>query len=183
MNKELKVKITLRADSSSAWASVNPVLLKGEAGYEVDTGKLKFGDGTTKWSDLTYFVGNVDLSGYMTLAEYKGSGAGVVKAADKLQTARKINGVGFDGTADITIKDNTKIPTSEKGAKNGVATLDNNGLVPSTQLPSYVDDVIEGYYSEGKFYKEQSHTTLIKGESGKIYVDLDPSAKFVIPRS
>lgn len=48
MNKELKVKITLRADSSSAWASVNPVLLKGEAGYEVDTGKLKFGDGTTK---------------------------------------------------------------------------------------------------------------------------------------
>lgn len=114
----------------------------------------------------------------MTLAEYKGSGAGVVKAADKLQTARKINGVGFDGTADITIKDNTKIPTSEKGAKNGVATLDNNGLVPSTQLPSYVDDVIEGYYSEGKFYKEQSHTTLIKGESGKIYVDLDPSAKF-----
>lgn len=178
MNKELKVKITLRADSSSAWASVNPVLLKGEAGYEVDTGKLKFGDGTTKWSDLTYFVGNVDLSGYMTLAEYKGSGAGVVKAADKLQTARKINGVGFDGTADITIKDNTKIPTSEKGAKNGVATLDNNGLVPSTQLPSYVDDVIEGYYSEGKFYKEQSHTTLIEGESGKIYVDLDPSAKF-----
>ncbi len=178
MNKELKVKITLRADSSSAWASVNPVLLKGEAGYEVDTGKLKFGDGTTKWSDLTYFVGNVDLSGYMTLAEYKGSGAGVVKAADKLQTARKINGVGFDGTADITIKDNTKIPISEKGQKNGVATLDNNGLVPSTQLPSYVDDVIEGYYSEGKFYKEQSHTTLIKGESGKIYVDLDPSAKF-----
>lgn len=40
MNKELKVKIALRADSSSAWASVNPVLLKGEAGYEVDTGKL-----------------------------------------------------------------------------------------------------------------------------------------------
>lgn len=53
MNKELKVKIALRADSSSAWASVNPVLLKGEAGYEVDTGKLKFGDGTTNKNEAT----------------------------------------------------------------------------------------------------------------------------------
>lgn len=51
-------------------------------------------------------------------------------------------------------------------------------MIPSTQLPSYVDDVIEGYYSNGKFYKDQKHTTAITGESGKIYVDLDPSAKF-----
>ena len=32
---------------------------------------------------------------------------------------------------------------SEKGANSGVATLDANGLVPSSQLPSFVDDVIE----------------------------------------
>ena len=36
-----------------------------------------------------------------------------------------------------------KISTSEKGANNGVATLDSNGKVPSTQLPSFVDDVLE----------------------------------------
>ena len=178
MNKELKVKITLRADSAAQWTEVNPVLLKGEAGYEVDTGKLKFGDGTTSWADLPYFVGNVDLSGFMKSSEFKGSGDGVVKAADKLQTARLINGVAFDGTSDITVTDNTKIAISEKGVKNGVATLDGSGMIPSTQLPSYVDDVIEGYYSDGKFYKEQEHTTAITGESGKIYVDLDPSAKF-----
>ena len=32
-----------------------------------------------------------------------------------------------------------------KGKANGFASLDGNGLVPSSQLPSYVDDVIEVY--------------------------------------
>ena len=59
-----------------------------------------------------------------------------------------------------------------KGQKNGLAELDSNGRVPSNQLPSYVDDVIEGYYYNSKFYKESSHTTEIDGESGKIYTDL-----------
>ena len=36
-----------------------------------------------------------------------------------------------------------QIPVEEKGVANGVATLDSMGKVPSIQLPSYVDDVIE----------------------------------------
>ena len=40
------------------------------------------------------------------------------------------------------------------------------------------DDVIEGYLSEGKFYKESAHTTEITGESGKIYVDLTSSKTY-----
>lgn len=62
---------------------------------------------------------------------------------------------------------------SVDGGVTGVATLDANGLVPSAQLPSYVDDVIEGYYYNGKFYEEAAHTTEITGETGKIYVDID----------
>lgn len=54
------------------------------------------------------------------------------------------------------------ILSTEKGAANGVATLDSNGTVPSSQLPSYVDDVLE-YASQSAF-----PTT---GETGKIYVD------------
>ena len=61
---------------------------------------------------------------------------------------------------------------NSKGQANGLATLDSSGRVPSSQLPSYVDDVIEGYYYNSKFYKEESHTTEITGESGKIYTDL-----------
>ena len=52
------------------------------------------------------------------------------------------------------------------------AELDSNGFVLSSQLPSYVDDVVEGYLSNSKFYKESTYTTQITGESSKIYVDL-----------
>lgn len=65
-----------------------------------------------------------------------------------------------------------KLNASLKGVANGVAELDANGKVPSAQLPSFVDDVIEGYYYNSKFYKESAHTTEITGEGGKIYVDL-----------
>ena len=47
-----------------------------------------------------------------------------------------------------------------------------NGKVPSDQLPSYVDDVINGYYHDNKFYEDSSFQTEITGEEGKIYVDL-----------
>ena len=88
-------------------------------------------------------------------------------SATKLETVRTINGVSFDGTANITISatDSTaRIASSEKGVPNGVATLDASGLVPSTQLPSYVDDVLE-YANTAGFP--------VTGETAKIYVALD----------
>lgn len=66
----------------------------------------------------------------------------------------------------------TPINSSLKGANNGLAELDSTGKVPSSQLPSFVDDVIEGYLNGGKFYEESSYVTAITGESGKIYIDL-----------
>lgn len=48
-----------------------------------------------------------------------------------------------------------------------------NGKVPASELPSYVDDVIEGYYDNGTFYEDSAHTTPLTGETGKIYIDLD----------
>lgn len=50
------------------------------------------------------------------------------------------------------------------GKAGGFASLDSGGKVPSSQLPSYVDDVVE-YASRSSF-----PTT---GEGGKIYVALD----------
>ena len=58
--------------------------------------------------------------------------------------------------------ENNIIPKSAKGTANGVAELDANGKVPSSQLPSYVDDVLE-YSAKSSFPAT--------GESGKIYVD------------
>lgn len=46
------------------------------------------------------------------------------------------------------------------------------GKIPSDSLPSYVDDVIEGYYINDFFYLNKEGTQIIAGETGKIYVDL-----------
>ena len=70
------------------------------------------------------------------------------------------------------------IKTNTKGVAGGVASLGTDGKVPSSQLPSYVDDAIEGYFYNSKFYKESAHTTQITGESGKIYVDLSTNKTY-----
>ena len=65
-----------------------------------------------------------------------------------------------------------KVNTSVLGQAGGVATLDETGKVPSTQLPSYVDDVVEGYFYDNKFYSDEAHTSEITGEVSKIYIDV-----------
>jgi hypothetical protein len=55
------------------------------------------------------------------------------------------------------------------GAINGVAELDGTGKVPSSQLPSYVDDV-EEYVNLAAFP--------VTGESGKIYIALDTNLTY-----
>ena len=72
----------------------------------------------------------------------------------------------------------TPLSSSLKGASSGIAELDENGKVPSSQLPSYVDDCVEGYLYNNKLYKESSHTTEISGESGKIYIDLSSNKTY-----
>lgn len=58
------------------------------------------------------------------------------------------------------------------GAAGGFATLNGSGKIPESQLPSYVDDVVEGYYYNDKFYADAQHTEEITAATGKIYIDL-----------
>lgn len=64
---------------------------------------------------------------------------------------------------------NLKEDWSNKGAINGYAGLDETGKIPSTQLPSYVDDVLE-YANLDSFP--------VFGESGKIYIALDTNKTY-----
>ena len=50
----MTTRIRLRRDLAATWTSVNPVLLDAEPGYEIDTGKMKIGDGSTTWANLAY---------------------------------------------------------------------------------------------------------------------------------
>ena len=96
--------------------------------------------------------------------------------AGKVDDTTIVNGQPLSGNVQLDADDVGAIPSTLKGANNGVAELDATGKVPESQLPSYVDDVIEGYLNGGKFYEEEAHTTAITAESGKIYVDLTGGA-------
>ena len=62
-----------------------------------------------------------------------------------------------------------RILSSEKGVANGVATLDGTGKIPSAQLPSYVDDVVE-YANLAAFPGT--------GSSGILYIALDTNKQY-----
>ena len=46
--------IQLRRDTAANWTSTNPTLAAGEAGLETDTGKFKYGNGSSTWTALAY---------------------------------------------------------------------------------------------------------------------------------
>ena len=99
-----------------------------------------------------------------------------------------------DNTADDFIKNKPTIPhtaaevgaiaTTEKGAASGVAELDASGKVPTSQLPSFVDDVIESYPVEGAVELSAGWLSLASGgapftpESGKIYILMEDSTTY-----
>lgn len=129
-------------------------------------------------TDTTYSAGNgLTLSGTTFSLPVTTSGTGNV-VTGIVQTA---NGITVNLGSMPTSSDlATYIPLSQKGIANGVAALDASGQVPASQLPSYVDDVLEGYYksADGKFYKDSSYTNLMNGETGKIYVSLDTNKTY-----
>ena len=142
-----KEKYMALADFQTLWtSSIKPWIVAGfiavtavESGA---TAKLVLQDGTLIDQGTFQVAGN-----YITAL---GSSA---EGHDNLLMA--------DGT---NIAQSTFIPASQKGANSGVATLGADGKVPSSQLPSYVDDVIEA----------ANYAALPEeGEAGKIYVTLD----------
>ena len=120
--------------------------------------------------------------------------ASILNKQDKLTEG---NGIDINGTNVISVNISYLtasrlgfIPNSEKGDPSGVAELNSSGKVPSSQLPSYVDDVVDGYlydathfYEEqviggyynsvdGNFYEDSGYTILITPVLGRYYLDI-----------
>lgn len=130
---------------------------------EVETANnLKFLRCDNTWAEVqkasTTVAGVVQLSDSVTLEDSTKAAtlAAVKKAYDKAN------------------HEHPYIETKLMGVANGVATLDATGMVPAAQLPSFVDDVIEGYMHTDKAMYTQADGAgdKIAGETGKIYVDI-----------
>lgn len=129
----------------------------------LDLKKADKGDSYTKQeSDAKYLTSHQDISGKANVGD---SYTKQESDAKYLTSHQDISG---------------KVNTTAVGAANGVASLNENGKIPSSQLPSYVDDVIEGYFNNNNFYETltpgenddpDTYSDQLTPESGKIYVD------------
>lgn len=113
-------------------------------------------------------LGNVDNTSDLAKPISTAQQAALDAKVDKTTT---VNGHALSGNVTVTKSDvglgnvtnDAQVKRSEMGVASGVATLDATGKVPASQLPSYVDDVLE-YTSRAGFPAT--------GQSGIIYVDL-----------
>lgn len=147
---------------SSTYA-VDDIVLYGTGLYKCHTAVVTPGSwtGSTNWQ-------------VYKLSEGGSGGGGGTSDYNPLTNKPQINGVTLIGnktTSDlgITASGVGAIPSTDKGANGGVAELDSNGKVPSSQLPSYVDNVLS-YASQSAFPAT--------GETGKIYIAEDTNKTY-----
>lgn len=121
----------------------------------------------------------------VTAAKIVEDGGGVTDISGKVDKTTTVNGHALSGNVTVTKSDvslgnvtnDAQVKRTEMGAANGVATLGGDGKVPSSQLPSYVDDVVEAYVRSGQTALSQNWLatgsatgSVIVPETGKIYV-------------
>lgn len=140
------------------------------------TGSSSSSGGGTSYDRLDTWTGYTDdMAGYVLSA---GLGKGLKDRIATLEGGSAMSVTMGTTGADYAVTKITKSGTTLTCATARFAPLDSNGKVSSAYLPSYVDDVIEGYYYSSKFYSDSAHTTAYTGESGKIYTDLSTNKTY-----
>ena len=133
-------RLQLRRDGAQQWANVNPILAQGELGIELDTSRLKIGDGVTPWNSLKYerpletesntanTLVKRDADGNFEAGAITASIIGNAATATRLANARSFTLTGdmtgsasFDGSANINI-------TAELNYQPGLPHYDANDL-------------------------------------------------------
>lgn len=159
---------------------------------ETDADIVKY-DNTTSQLNATDVKGAIDelkenidtITGGGTVTGVKGEAEETYRTGQVNITRANIGLGNVDNTSDMNkpvstaqqaaidaVKEDAAgkyIPLTQKGAASGVASLDSTGKVPSSQLPSYVDDVLE-YDSLSGFP--------VTGEDGKIYIAKDTNKSY-----
>jgi hypothetical protein len=114
-NDSNPIRIRLRRDIRSAWSGINPILALGEAGYELDTYRLKVGNGTGTWNSLPYIrVDNSSISFppapdvYLTISSSTTNSSDQNRMVLNLSDGDRLNIVGEEGIA-ISYNDNYKL--------------------------------------------------------------------------
>lgn len=98
----------LRRDVAADWTAGNPILREGEPGVEIDTNKLKIGNGISNWNDLRYFVDQAFVAAMIAASAEAGAvvtifgRSGVVVAQTGDYTKAQVGLGNVDNTSDAS---------------------------------------------------------------------------------
>ena len=136
------VRIQVRRGTAAQWTSIDPVLEAGEIGFESDTNKFKFGNGTDDWSLLTYAApGYTDFQN--TLDDYLAVGLrGTANGVASLNSSGKVPASELD----ITELSQDAVNTAITAGTGITKTYDDNAntitvAVDTTAIQARVTDV------------------------------------------
>lgn len=109
--------------TAAVWTANNPLLQRGEFGSEIDTGKLKVGDGVTYWNDLGYVAAS-----QIDFADITGSPDDNVALKNALDAKQDVltEGTGIDIDSDNIIS-NTGVRSVATGTTNGTISVNTGG--------------------------------------------------------
>ncbi len=111
--KVLKTTFKVRRGQSQVWADINPILAEGEPGYELDTHRLKIGDGEKSWNELPYIGGSSteipELQEYVTKEELESLVKAYIPSSEKENQIKVLN----DGTMEINSLNVSKLVQDE----------------------------------------------------------------------
>ena len=145
-------RIQLRRDTSANWATINPILADGEPGLEIDTNKIKYGDGTHGWVSLSY-SGSSDPTRLVN-----GSSQAVLAPDGALLLSNLIEWPGADGglqagsSAWILHQDgSTRFPhytfPASDGSANQVLQTNGSGVLSWETISTVTDQLVNGSYT------------------------------------
>lgn len=121
------------------------------------TQRASIGNTVSRRAKLLDSSGNTSFPGTVTAPTFSGALSGNAATATKLATARTINGVSFDGTANITVADGTKLPLAG-GSLSGRLTSPSILIDKSSKTASGIS-WYSSTYTSWQDYMAQAGTT------------------------
>lgn len=103
MAQIFKTTFKVRRGLAEVWTQYGDkvVLAEGEPGYELDTHRLKIGDGKKTWNELPYIGGESttvpEMSDYVTKTQLEKLVKNLIKSSDEMNKVKVLE----DGTMEI----------------------------------------------------------------------------------
>lgn len=151
----MSVSIRIRRGTTAQWNASTNVLAAGEIGLDTSLSKLKVGNGSSLWQSLPYL--SVAPSELLNLtqsyiADTVMDGTGLDKSFDSqtgkltLSVDSTVANKSYVDTAVSSLSntaDNSYVSVNLLGNVDGVATLDENGFVPNSQISDTITRDVE----------------------------------------